>query len=774
MTGTLTHSVTAQPSIGRAIPRVDGRLKVTGAAEYSGDMPLSEMAHAVILKSTIAKGQIQAIDTTAANQLPGVLTILTHENAPRLNPLRGSSLDSGAAGEKLVPLQDNQIHFEGQHIGIVIAETLEQAKQAASLVQFTYRQEQPTVDLHQENLHFEQPESYSTGDELQSSRGDVNAAIAEAEAWLESNYETPMEHHNPMETSATIAFWQGDELTLYDATQWIMGTRAIVAGSLGLSPESVRVIAKFVGGGFGCKGFFWSHTLLAAIAARKVNRPVKLVLTRHQMFNSCGHRPPTIQAVTLGAKADGTLTAIRHITHTQTSEVGDHTEPCGLTTRLLYACPNLEMIHRVTRFNTPTPTPMRGPGEASGTFALESAMDELAYELHLDPVELRIRNHADVHPHSGKPWSSKHLIECYRRGAELFGWSQRDPRPGSMQTDETLIGWGMATATYPGFRYPAAAKAQIFADGRVVSSSATHDIGTGTYTVMRQVAADALCLPLDRVQFDLGDSQLSKAPVSGGSGTVASVGSAVRSACEAVALKLINLAIGDRSSPLSGYPAEEIVTENGRIFVRNQEQVGETFETILQRHDLPMIEAEVSLLDTSEEAQKEARNRAVAACAKAVTVDEGAKNVERFAFQSFGAQFVEVQINPRRNQVRVTRMVGVFDAGRILNSQTAHSQLYGGMIFGVGMALMEETLLDPQTGKLLIHNLADYHVPIQADIHNIEVEFVEHPDYHFNPLGARGIGEIGTTGIAAAIANAVYHATGKRVRQLPITPDKLL
>lgn len=752
-----------QQKTGKDISRVDGRLKVTGEACYSAEFPLEGIAHGYLIQSTIARGRIKAIDTSKA-ELPGVLAIITHQNAPKLNSLKSSDFSGGYPGENFLPLQDDKVYFDGQHIGIVIAETYEQARLAASLTEITYETEEPVFDLQQALEH---SEKYEPGERLQLNRGNITSGLQQASVTIEETYTTPLEHHNPMETSATTVEWHDDELTVYDSTQWVMGTRGMLAKGLGLPEEKVRVISHFVGGGFGCKGYFWTHPLLAAIAARKVNRPVRLMLTRQQMFSACGHRPRTIQKITLAADETGKLTAIRHLTDTETSFVGDHAEPCGTTTTLLYACPNLEVKHNIARVNIGTPTPMRGPGETSGTYALESAMDELAYKAGIDPVEFRIINHADRHPQSDKPWSSKHLIECYHRAADAFGWQNRDPRPGSMRDGDDLIGWGMATATYPGYRFPASAKAQILANGRVVVSSATHDLGTGTYTIMTQIAADTLGLPLERVKFELGDSKLPQAMVSGGSSTAASVSPAVRSACEAANLKLIELAIADSESPLHNYAVEDITTEQGHIFVADSPSIGETYQEVLQRHNLPFVEAQVSPQD------KGARYKSIAARTKpGVTEDEGAS--DKFAVHSFGAHFVEVRINPRRNQVKVSRIVGAFDVGRILNQKTARSQIYGGMIFGIGMALMEETLLDPHSGRVIIHNLADYHVPIQADIPEIEAIFVEQPDYHLNPLGARGIGEISTTGVAAAVANAVYHATGKRVRDLPITPDKLL
>lgn len=769
MTGVISPPKETEQVVGKPINRVDGRLKVMGAARYTAEIPQDNIAHAVLIQSSIAKGRIKDIDTSEAEKAPGVLAVITHRNAPKLNSKTDGSMVEGKPGEDLVPLQSDEVFYDGQHIGVVVAETFEQAKHAASLVHVTYEEEKPTVEIEQGLSKAYQPEQFF-GEELQVQRGDVAKAIAEAEVKIEHTYTTPIEHHNPIESSASIAVWNGNQLTVYDATQWVIGTRNIVAHTLGIPEENVSIISHFVGGGFGCKGFTWWHPILAAVAARLVGRPVKLVLTRQQMFTSCGHRPPTIQQLTLSATRDGKLTAIRHTTTSQTAEVDEFVEPCGLTTRILYECQNLEVTHNLVRVNTGTPTPMRAPGEASGTFALESALDELAYELGIDPVELRIINHADVNLQTGKPWSSKYLKECYQIGAERFGWSRRNPTPGSMQDGDYLIGWGMATATYPGYRSTASAKAQLFADGRAVVSSATHDIGTGTYTVMTQIAADVLGLPVERIEFKLGESSMPKAPVAGGSQSAASVAPAVQGAAEELRSRVIRLAIDDESSPLHGAPQEAISTENGRVFLKNEPSRGETYAEILQRNNLPIVEVEAIANTAASESQQSSDNKVVRIC---VGKNENS-DWQQYAFQSFGAQFAEVRVHPRLGQVHVTRFVSAIDVGRILNHKTARSQVLGGITMGIGMALMEETVLDQNSGRLVVRNLADYHVPVQADIGDIDVLFIDKPDPHISRMGVRGVGEIGITGVAAAVANAIYHATGKRIRDLPITPDKLL
>jgi xanthine dehydrogenase YagR molybdenum-binding subunit len=765
----MTTETMIDTMIGKPINRVDGYLKVTGAARYAAEFPFAQIAHAFVIKSTIAKGRITAIETTQADAAPGVLTVITHLNAPRLNAYAEKGNVKIKPGEKLVPMQSDQIHYDRQTIGLVVAETLEQARFAASLVQITYQQEIPTSSIEQGLSRAYQPTEF-IGEALQTQKGDIEKGLATAEVCLEAAYVTPIEHHNSLESSAAIAIWQGDQLTIHDSTQWVIGSQQTTAETLGIPAENVRVLSPFLGGEFGCKGWPWWQPVLAAIAARKVGRPVKLSYTRQQMFSSCGHRPRTIQHLTLGAARDGHLTALRNITNSQTSEVDEHVEPCGLTTRLLYACPNVEIQHNLVQLNTSTPTAMRAPGECPSTFALESAMDELAYTLKIDPIELRLINHADTHPDSGKPWSSKHLKDCYRIGAERFGWSRRHPEPGLMRDGDFWVGYGMATATYPAYRSSASAKAKMFADGHVVLSSATHDIGTGTYTVMTQIAAEVLGLPLEHVEFQLGDSAMPVAPLAGGSQSAASVAPAVQGVATILRDRLIQLTIADAQSPLYGVAADQITTAAGRLFLLSEPSCGESYQDLLQRHNLPVIEMEATANTASSEAQQQARNQAVRICAGR---DENADQ-QQYAFQSFGAQFVEVRVHSRLRRVQVSRVVSAMDCGRILNEKTAHSQIRGGVIMGIGMALMEETLLDPQTGRLLVQNLADYHVPVHADVHNIDVLFTDIPDPHISLIGVRGVGEIGITGVAAAIANAVYHATGKRIRELPITPDKLL
>jgi xanthine dehydrogenase YagR molybdenum-binding subunit len=550
-------------------------------------------------------------------------------------------------------------------------------------------------------------------------RGDVGAGFTAAKTRVDTTYTTPVETHNPMEPHATIAVWQGDaRLTLYDATQGIFGVRNKIARTFGLDPRDVRVIDHHVGGGFGCKGTPWSHVALAALAAKAVGRPVKLVLTRPQMFSLVGHRPKTIQTLTLGADAEGRLTAIRHAVVSETSRFDEFVEPSALQTRHLYSCPNVVTSHKLVRIDVPTPTFQRAPGESTGTFALESAMDELACALGIDPLELRIRNHSVRDEQDDKPYSSNALLECYRRAAERFGWSRRDSRPGSMRDGHARIGWGMATATYPARMSPASAIARMKPDGTLVVQAGTQDIGTGTYTIMTQIAADAIGVPVDRVRFELGDTTVPETPVSGGSQTAASTGTAVQLAVTKLRDQLAAL----RISP------------------------DEPWAAVVARSGQPELTAEHR------------------------TTERPASH----AYHSHGAVFVELRIDPDTGEVRVVRVVAAYAAGTILNPKTARSQLQGGIVWGIGMALQEHTVRDLRTARVVTRDLADYHVPVHADVPELDVMFVDEPDPFVNPLGVKGIGELGITGITAAIASAVHHATGRRIRELPITLDKLL
>ena len=505
-------------AFGLPTTRRDGLSKVTGRARYAADHPLQGVVHAVAIQSSIANGRVTRIDISAAEKAPGFLAILHHGNAPKLYRPSNDFMSATKPGEIRVVFEDDKVHYAGQYIAIVAAGTLQEAAYAASLVKIEYDFAHPVIEMDQAmNTLFDPPEFF--GEKLAAKRGDPDAAYNAAAVKHEATYSTPAEHHNPMEPSASMAEWNGDELTLYETTQWVIGARNTVAETLGMPPEKVHIISPFIGGGFGCKGFIWPHSVLSAIAAKRVGRPVKLNLTRKQTFSACGHRSETRQKVRLGSDPDGKLTAISHDTLVQTSTVDDFIESCGMATRILYSCPNVGVAHHAVRVNIATPTPMRAPGENPGAYALESALDELAYKLKLDPVELRLRNHADINEHTRQPWSSKHLTECYGMAAEKFGWSKRSPEPRSMHDGKLLVGWGMATATYPGMRNPGAARVRILQDGSAAVASATQDMGGGTYTTMVQVVSTVLGIPVGRIQSTLGDSLLPPAPVSGGSMT---------------------------------------------------------------------------------------------------------------------------------------------------------------------------------------------------------------------------------------------------------------
>jgi xanthine dehydrogenase YagR molybdenum-binding subunit len=561
-------------------------------------------------------------------------------------------------------------------------------------------------------------------EELQKRKGDPATALARNDLTkIEHTYSTPTETHNPMECSVTVAHWEApDRLTIYDATQYVKGVQGILAHAFGLGRENVRVICPFVGGAFGCKGPVWPHTILAAMAAKVTGRPVKLELTRHQMFSGTGHRTPTFQTIALAASKDGKLQAIRHRSEMLTSPVGDWVEGCGIgSTAVLYEAPAIEFSHIVHTVHVAQPSFMRAPGECPGTYAVESAMDELAYALKMDPLKLRQVNNSLKHPIKGVPWSTKHLHECYELGGEKFGWANRKHEPRSMKDENLLVGWGMATATYPAHAGRAEAHIQLNADGTAFVRCATHDLGTGAYTVFTQISADALGIPVEKVKFELGSSDFPFGPVAGGSQSTATVGSAIIDAAQNLRKKLVDLG-ADPNKPKS-------------------------FAKILKHGGMKLIEADGKF--------------------------EHEEN-EEIGFQSFGTHFCEVKIDRDLPLVHVTRWVSVMDCGRVVNLKTGRSQILGGVVMGIGMALEEETRYDRATGLPATRNLADYHVPVHADIDNIDVYFLGEPDYAFNSMGARGMGEIGITGAAAAIANAVYHATGKRVRDLPITMDKLI
>ncbi|HXI54440.1 MAG TPA: xanthine dehydrogenase family protein molybdopterin-binding subunit, partial [Polyangia bacterium] len=655
-------------------------------------------------------------------------------------------------GERVLQLlQDDLILYNDQPVAVVVADTLERAQHAARLIDVQYVSTVPNIDLLRERTPPYAPEKITRGS-TDTHTGNFDRAAADAPVRVDQTYTTPTENHHPMEPHGTVAVWRGDDhLTVYDSTQGVFGARRRLAALFGLAPQNIRVISLFIGGAFGSKGTPWSHVPLAVMAARVVERPVRLVLTRHQMFSLVGHRPVTRQHLILAADRQGKLLAVSHEVQSATSRFDEFVEPSASQTRMLYACPNIRTSHRLIRLDIPTPTFTRGPGEASGTYALESAMDELSYAVGLDPLELRLRNYTDVDPESGRPFSSKSLRECYRQGAARFGWDRRDAKVRSMRDGHQLIGWGMATSTYPAGQSVASAMARVQADGSAVIQTGSQDLGTGTYTIMAQIAADALGLSVDVVRVQLGDTQLPEAPLSAGSRTASSVGSAVRGAAAMARAKLVAMALADPKSPLHGLAEGQVGVADGHLYPQDDpDNPGrrDSYDAILKRAG----QEEVTALYQAQE-KPDRKN---------------------YSHHSFGAQFAEVRVDEDLGEVRVARLVGAFAGGKILNAKTARSQLMGGMVWGIGMALLEETRRDARTGRVVTRDLADYHLPVNRDVPAIDVITVEEDDAHVNEVGAKGLGEIGITGAAAAIANAVYHATGKRIRELPITLDKLL
>jgi xanthine dehydrogenase YagR molybdenum-binding subunit len=698
--------------IGQPINRVDGILKVTGAAPYATDYIFKDIAHAVLFKSTIAAGNIRNIDTNEAEKSPGVLAVITHQNAPKLNVkggLRGGAL-----------LQSDEIKFYGQHIGLVVAETFEQARHAAQLIKVEYDKSNAKVDIEQLS------DAVTSKENAGISRGDAAAAFKDADHKLEAEYSTPIEHHHPMEPHATIAVWEGEKLILYNGSQIVNGAQSSAAITLGLKPGDVRVVTPFIGGGFGSKGGQWANLVLTAVAAKMVNRPVKLALTRQQMFNSVGLRQTNKQVLRLSASKEGKLTSLSHETTTHTAIDDEYVEPCGDCSKLLYDVPDAMITYKVAHRNIILPTYTRGPGKSTGSFALESAIDELAYQLKMDPIAFRIKNEPAKDPSSGKPWSSRSLVQCLQEGAKAFGWEKRSIEPGQHIQGDYSIGYGVGCGTYPARQRDTSAMVKLKRKGKEVTAVielAASDLGTGTNTILAQTAADGLGLPVKQIEIKIGDSDLPPAAGSVGSVGAASFANAVNDGC----IKI----------------TDELIAQSGKqFFVR---------PTAAQM----MVSENLIAFQTRVDAKPPA-------------------DVNNYSCHSFNANFAEVWVNNFTGMVKIKRFVAVIGAGKILNQKTARSQILGGVVWGIGMALTEESLIDSRWGNFITRSFADYHVPSNLDIGSIETIFIDEKDSSVNKLGVKGIGEVGIVGVAGAVANAVFNATGKRVRKLPITPDKLL
>jgi xanthine dehydrogenase YagR molybdenum-binding subunit len=726
--------------LGKETTRVDGLAKVTGKAKYAAEFQIPNVAYGFIVLSTVAKGRITGIDTRAAEQAGGVIRVFTHLNAGKLGPAPAA----GAAPAWSWPLQSDRVFFNGQPIALVVAESYEQARYAARLVKAIYETEPHNTDFSTVLARAQPDPATAKG----APRGNPVAAMQAAAVKVEAEYRIPINHHNPIEPHAAIAFWQGDQLTIFDKTQEVFGVQKHLAESLGVPAENIRVVSPFVGGAFGASLKPNYYPSLTAMAARELKRPVKVVYTRTQMFTGHGYRPHTIQKIALGADRSGKLSSMIHEAFHNTSSFEAFSDSTTGFTRQVYACPNLHVPLKVAATDLATPTWMRAPGAVSGMFALECAMDELAYALKIDPMELRLVNYAETDPESGKPFSSKALRECYRLGAEKFGWKNRKAEPRSMRDGGLLVGWGMASSVWGAMQMPASARVTFRADGTAGVTSATSDIGPGTYTVMTMIAAEFLGLRLDQVHFELGDTRQPKAPAQGGSWTTSSVGSAVRGAALTIVAKLLDLANRDAASPLKDANAAEVEMLDGLLRRKSDPSRAVVIADVMRRTGTHEITETYDSTPSPERA--------------------------KYASLAHGAQFVEVKVDPDLGTVKVTRVIEVTACGKILNPLASHSQEIGGVVWGIGMALEEATEIDHRYGRIMNANLQHYHVPVNADVHSIETIFVEEDDTIVNPLGVKGMGELGMVGIPAAIANAIFHATGKRVRDLPITPEKLM
>jgi len=738
------------PYIGTATSRVDGIAKVTGAAKYAGEFNVPGLAHGSVVASTIAKGRITRIDTAAALSVEGVLTVLTHDNRPRMADDDQAYKDEVAPdGSPFRPLYDNKIMFNGQPIALVVAETSEVARFATSLVRVEYDEQAHVTDLYrQRDAAVPVPAPTNPIEAMftpPKARGTPDQALAAAAVRHEAEYFVPIEHHNPMELFAsTVIFEPGGKLTVYDKTQGVQNVQKYLCGVFGMKPEDVRVMSPFMGGGFGSGLRPQFEAVLAVLAARALQRSVRVVLTRPQMY-ALGYRPAMIQRIALGANAGGTLDVITHDAATVTSQYETfHRQETGWS-GLLYKSANAKYAHRLVRLDLPTSCDMRAPSAAPALFALESAMDELAVALKLDPIELRLRCYSDRDQHENRPFSSKALRECYRQGAEAFGWDKRNPEPRSMRDGSDLVGWGMATGIWEALQMPITVRIALTANGHAEVACATSDIGTGTYTIMAQVAADMLGLPLDNISIKLGDSSLPQSPVEGGSWIATSVANGIATTAGAIRDELLRLARQIANSPLANATPDEVALADGKLVSKRDASRGVSIADAMRQGAMDRIEQE----HTTNPADDHSR-----------------------ANNTHVAHFVEVKVDEQLGVVRVTRAVSAVAAGRILNPKTAGSQMLGGVVWGIGMALHEETLIDHRFGRIMNANIAEYHVPVNADVGDIKIIFVDEPD-DSNPLGLKGLGEIGIVGVAAAVANAVYHATGKRVRNLPITLDKL-
>jgi len=744
----------ANSPVGRETRRIDGPFKVTGLAQCTSDFRFPSMLYAVPVEATIANGRVLKLDTATAEKMPGLRAILHRGNIGRIFRATYEAGFEGITEEGRPPFEDDIVRYYGQYIALAVAETFETAKAAADAVRATYSKETPNVQTHLEPDN--EPDvvltTYGPRERLQSRRGDAEGAFATAPIKLDRTYVTPTETQNPLEPHATTALWDGSMLTLYESSQGVVNLRAVLAQMFGLPKENVRVITKFVGSGFGCKLYPWPHCALAAAAARQVGKPVKLVLSRKMMFQSVGHRPRAQQRVRLGATPEGKLVSIQHNYVYERSMLDAHHEDCGEATPFQYSVPNLRVTFGRSKRNIGAGADMRGPGRVPGLYATESAMNELAEQLKIDPVKLRILTEPRLDESLGVPFSSRHLVECFEVGAEKFGWSRRTPEVGSMKRDGLTVGWGMAGCSWGSARDICQASVQLRDDGTVRVATATQDIGTGTYTILAQLAAQKTGVSIDKVEVALGDTSLPPGPLSGGSLATGSLVPGVFAAADKAIGSLLVVAALTPGSPFANHSPDQLGFESGRVFVKSDGSVkGVPFHDLLRAANLRLV---------SGSGRSEA------------TLFSHDK--PKFSTHSFGCHFAEVTWQAEIARLRVSRVVTVIDAGRIINPLTGRNQIQGAVVMGIGMAFFEHTTYDPQSGAPINSSLADYLVTVNADAPPIDVHFLNYPDTEINELGARGIGEIGLTGIAAALTEAVHHATGIRVRELPIKIEDLI
>ena len=748
-----TQEIPTTSPIGRSTPRVDGPLKVSGKAQYTSDFHFPGTLYAVPVEATIANGRVVKLDTAAAEKMPGVRAIFHRENIGKIFRSTVGQGFEGICEERRPPFEDDVVRYYGQYIALAVADTFEAAKAAADAVRVTYANDKPNVDtdLKADDEPDAVVTTFGSRHRLDSQRGDAEAAFATAPVKVDETYVTPAEAQNPIELHATTAIWDGSTLTLYESSQGVVNLRGVLAQMFGLPNENVRVITKFVGSGFGSKLWPWTQCPLAAAAARQLGKPVKLVVSRKMMFQSVGHRPRTQQRVRLGATPDGKLVSLQHDYVYARSMLDGHHKDCGETTPFQYSVPNLRVTFGRAKRNIGAAADMRGPGAVPGLYATESAMNELADELKIDPVRLRVINEPQIDEGLGLPFSSRHLLECFELGAEKFGWSKRTPAVGSMKRDGLILGWGMAGCSWIAARFPAEASVQLRDDGTVRVACATQDIGTGTYTILAQLASQKTRVPLDKVEVALGDTSLPAGPLSGGSMATGSVVPADFAAADNAIASLMMIATTTPGSPLEKRKPDELAFEGGKVFVKaDGSAAGVPFADLLRRANL----------------------RLVSGSGKSEATFGNPK--PKFSTHSFGCHFVEVTWQPEIARLRVSRVVTVIDAGRIINPLAGRNQIEGAVVMGIGMALFEHTSYDPQNGAPINSNLADYVMAVNADAPPIEVHFLDFPDKEINEVGARGIGEIGLAGIAAAITAAVHHATGVRVRELPVKIENLL